>query len=89
MIWDRERYIAHNKFEFTGREMFCEENTDRAGISGSGAGAVRLDLPAAAAAGADGVRVPLFYLGKRRIAAKRAKRDRKITRSVGFALLLI
>lgn len=24
MIWDRERYIAHNKFEFTGREMFCE-----------------------------------------------------------------
>lgn len=24
MIWDRERYIAHNKFEFTGAEMFCE-----------------------------------------------------------------
>ena len=24
MIWDRERYIAHCNFEFTGREMFCE-----------------------------------------------------------------
>jgi hypothetical protein len=24
MIWDRERYIAHSHFEFTGREMFCE-----------------------------------------------------------------
>lgn len=24
MIWNRERYIAHSKFEFTGREMFCE-----------------------------------------------------------------
>lgn len=24
MIWDRERYIAHSNFEFTGREMFCE-----------------------------------------------------------------
>lgn len=24
MIWDRERYIAHCRFEFTGREMFCE-----------------------------------------------------------------
>ncbi len=24
MIWDRERYIAHCKFEYTGREMFCE-----------------------------------------------------------------
>ena len=23
MIWDRERYIAHCNFEFTGREMFC------------------------------------------------------------------
>lgn len=24
MIWNRERYIAHSNFEFTGREMFCE-----------------------------------------------------------------
>ncbi len=24
MIWDRERYLAHCNFEFTGREMFCE-----------------------------------------------------------------
>ena len=24
MIWDRERYIAHCNFEYTGREMFCE-----------------------------------------------------------------
>lgn len=24
MIWDRERYIAHCNFEFTGREMFCQ-----------------------------------------------------------------
>lgn len=24
MIWNRERYIAHCNFEFTGREMFCE-----------------------------------------------------------------
>ena len=24
MIWDRERYIAHSLFEYTGREMFCE-----------------------------------------------------------------
>jgi len=24
MRWDRERFIAHNLFEFTGREMFCE-----------------------------------------------------------------
>lgn len=24
MIWDRERYIAHVKFEYTGAEMFCE-----------------------------------------------------------------
>lgn len=24
MIWDRERYLAHCKFEYTGREMFCE-----------------------------------------------------------------
>lgn len=24
MIWDRERYLAHCRYEFTGREMFCE-----------------------------------------------------------------
>ena len=24
MIWQREQYIAHCNFEFTGREMFCE-----------------------------------------------------------------
>ena len=24
MIWDRDRYIAHCSYEFTGREMFCE-----------------------------------------------------------------
>lgn len=24
MLWDRERYIAHSLFEYTGREMFCE-----------------------------------------------------------------
>lgn len=24
MIWNRERYIAHCHYEFTGREMFCE-----------------------------------------------------------------
>ena len=24
MIWDRERYIAHCRYEYTGREMFCE-----------------------------------------------------------------
>jgi len=24
MIWDRERYLAHCNFEYTGREMFCE-----------------------------------------------------------------
>ncbi len=24
MIWQRDRYIAHCNFEFTGREMFCE-----------------------------------------------------------------
>lgn len=24
MIWNREQYIAHCNFEFTGREMFCE-----------------------------------------------------------------
>jgi len=24
MIWTREQYIAHCKYEFTGREMFCE-----------------------------------------------------------------
>lgn len=24
MIWDRERYLAHMNFEYTGREMFCE-----------------------------------------------------------------
>lgn len=24
MIWNREQYIAHCKFENTGREMFCE-----------------------------------------------------------------
>ena len=24
MIWDRERYIAHSLFEYTGAEMFCE-----------------------------------------------------------------
>lgn len=24
MIWDRERYLAHCRFEDTGREMFCE-----------------------------------------------------------------
>ena len=24
MIWDRERYISHVKFEYTGAEMFCE-----------------------------------------------------------------
>jgi len=24
MIWNREQYIAHCKFEFTGRELFCE-----------------------------------------------------------------
>ena len=24
MIWDRERYLAHCQYEFTGREMFCE-----------------------------------------------------------------
>ena len=24
MIWDRERYIAHSRFEYTGAEMFCE-----------------------------------------------------------------
>lgn len=24
MIWDRERYIAHCNFQFTGKEMFCE-----------------------------------------------------------------
>lgn len=24
MIWDRERYIAHSLFEYTGEEMFCE-----------------------------------------------------------------
>ncbi len=24
MIWNRERYLAHCTFEFTGREMFCE-----------------------------------------------------------------
>ena len=24
MIWDRERYVAHCRHEFTGREMFCE-----------------------------------------------------------------
>ena len=24
MVWNREQYIAHCKFEFTGREMFCE-----------------------------------------------------------------
>ncbi|MBQ7293158.1 MAG: hypothetical protein IJW79_05395 [Clostridia bacterium] len=24
MVWDRERYIAHSLFEYTGREMFCE-----------------------------------------------------------------
>ena len=24
MIWDREKYIAHCRYEYTGREMFCE-----------------------------------------------------------------
>lgn len=24
MIWNRERYIAHCQYEYTGREMFCE-----------------------------------------------------------------
>lgn len=24
MIWNRERYLAHCNFEYTGREMFCE-----------------------------------------------------------------
>lgn len=24
MVWNREQYIAHCKFEFTGREFFCE-----------------------------------------------------------------
>ncbi len=24
MIWRRDQYIAHCKYEFTGREMFCE-----------------------------------------------------------------
>lgn len=24
VIWDRERYLAHCNFEFTGKEMFCE-----------------------------------------------------------------
>ena len=24
MIWNREQYIAHCHYEFTGREMFCE-----------------------------------------------------------------
>ena len=24
MIWNRQRYLAHCQYEFTGREMFCE-----------------------------------------------------------------
>ena len=24
MIWNREQYLAHCQYEFTGREMFCE-----------------------------------------------------------------
>ena len=24
MIWNREQYISHCLFEYTGREMFCE-----------------------------------------------------------------
>ena len=24
MIWQRQQYIAHCQYEFTGREMFCE-----------------------------------------------------------------
>ena len=24
MIWNREQYLAHCNFEYTGREMFCE-----------------------------------------------------------------
>lgn len=24
MIWNRQQYIAHCSFEYTGREMFCE-----------------------------------------------------------------
>ena len=24
MIWNRERYLAHCRHEYTGREMFCE-----------------------------------------------------------------